>query len=119
MIISGIPIMLHSLQILSIFYTCFYSVVMFFFGVIIAFIDIPLSYIIQKEIPDEFRGRVLSIILSIGKMMLPAAMLSSGILLNHIPSYVMPVAGGIAFLLFNLRTLQRLEIQFEAGKMSA
>lgn len=94
MIISGAPVILKSLQMNSIVYVCFYSTVMLFFGVVIALIDIPLSYFIQKEIPDEYRGRVLSIGLSIGKMMLPVAMVSSGVLLNLIPSYFIPVAGG-------------------------
>ncbi|WP_066295319.1 MFS transporter [Bacillus sp. FJAT-29937] len=118
MIISGIPVMLKSLQVNSIVYACFYSVVMFFFGVIIALIDIPLSYVLQKEIPDEYRGRVLSIVLSIGKMMLPLAMVSSGVLLNIIPSYVMPIAGGVIFLLFNMRSSNSLNIELTSKSIS-
>ncbi|MGE6260524.1 MFS transporter [Heyndrickxia sporothermodurans] len=118
MIVSGVPVMLESLQLNFVIYACFYSVVMFFFGVVIALIDIPLSYVIQKEIPDEYRGRVLSIVLSIGKMMLPAAMLSSGVLLNLIPTYVIPVAGGIIFLLFNIRSSNKLNIELTSENKS-
>ncbi|GIN84125.1 hypothetical protein J6TS2_05110 [Heyndrickxia sporothermodurans] len=110
--------MLESFQLNFVIYACFYSVVMFFFGVVIALIDIPLAYVLQKEIPDEYRGRVLSIVLSIGKMMLPAAMLSSGVLLNLIPTYVIPVAGGLLFLLFNMRSSNKLNIELTSENKS-
>ncbi|MGM9986139.1 MAG: MFS transporter [Bacillaceae bacterium] len=119
MILSGAPIILESLQMNAIIYVCFYSTVMFFFGVIIALIDIPLSYFMQKEISDEYRGRVLSIGLSVGKIMLPIAMISSGILLNYMPSYVMPIAGGILFLLFNIYSLKKLNLELTTGNISA
>ncbi|TKI73832.1 MFS transporter, partial [Bacillus wiedmannii] len=61
--------------------------------------DIPLIYFMQNEIPDEYRGRVLSIGLSIGKMMLPIAMVLSGLLLNYIPAYTIPIVGGFLYLI--------------------
>ena len=69
MIISGIPVLFKSFEVNDFVYVITYCVVMFFLGLIIALIDIPLIYFMQKEIPDEYRGRVLSIGLSIGKMM--------------------------------------------------
>ena len=110
MMILGIPVLLKDLQLNSSIYVFVYMVILFFFGIVIAFIDIPLAYIIQKEIPDEYRGRVLSIGLSFGKIMLPIAMIFSGALLSSIPSYVMPIAGGIAFYLVTLRSSRKLRI---------
>ncbi|MGG0239260.1 MFS transporter [Bacillus rhizoplanae] len=118
MIILGVPVILKSLQMNSVVYTCFYSAVMFLFGVVIALIDIPLSYFMQKEISDEYRGRVLSIVLSIVKMMLPMAMIASGVLLNLIPSYVMPVTGGMLFFLFNMRSSKKLNFELTSENIS-
>ncbi|WP_108670397.1 MFS transporter [Peribacillus acanthi] len=116
MIITGFPVMLGGFPIDPIFYIVFYSAVMFFFGAIVALIDIPISYFMQKEIPDEYRGRVISIGISIGKTMLPLAMLTSGVLLNLIPSYIMPIAGGMLFLLFNIRSSTKLNIELTSEK---
>ncbi|ETI70413.1 MFS transporter [Neobacillus vireti] len=116
MIISGMPVLPHNLQINPSLYTGFYSVVMFCFGFLIAFIDIPLAYFMQKEIPDEYRGRVFSISISIGKTMLPVAMIASGALLNYIPVYLIPIAGGILFLLINLRSSNKVNIEINSEK---
>ena len=66
---------------------------MFFLGFMIAQIDIPLMYFMQNEIPEEYRGRVLSIGLSLGKIMQPIALAISGLLLNFIPAYTLPLQG--------------------------
>jgi MFS family permease len=117
MVLSGIPVMLENFHLDSIFYTSVYCVIMFIFGLSVAFIDIPLAYFMQKEIPDEYRGRVMSIGISIGKTMLPLAMILAGVLLGLVPAYVMPVAGGILFLLFNLRPSAKINIEITSERV--
>ncbi|MGN4443594.1 MFS transporter [Bacillus cereus group sp. MYBK79-1] len=99
MIISGIPVLFKSFEVNDFVYVITYCVVMFFLGLIIVLIDIPLAYFMQKEIPNKYRGRVLSMGLSIGKMMLPIAMALSGLLLNYIPAYTIPIVGGILYVI--------------------
>lgn len=111
MVLSGIPVMLQVAPMGSSAYTAVYCVIMFIFGLAVAFIDIPLAYFMQKEIPDEYRGRVMSIGISIGKTMLPLAMILAGVLLNYLPAYIMPVAGGFLFLLFNMRPSAKINIE--------
>lgn len=98
MIVSGIPVLFKSIEVNNIVFVTMYCAIMFFVGLTIALIDIPLIYFMQKEIPDEYRGRVLSIGLSIGKMMQPIALVLSGLLLNHIPAYTIPIGGASYFL---------------------
>ena len=109
MVLIGIPVLIKDHYLNHHVIVGYFCLVMFIFGVIIAFIDIPLAYYMQKMIPDEYRGRVLSIVISIGKTMLPLAMLTAGMLLGHIPSYVMPIAGGALFFLVNIRTAKKLD----------
>lgn len=118
MITLGIPVICKSLQLTSIVYAYFYIGIMFCLGVAIALIDIPISYLIQKEISDEYRGRVLSIGLSIGKLMLPVAMVLSGMLLNIIPAYVIPIVGGGVFLLFHLCFSNKLNVELTSKNVS-
>jgi MFS family permease len=110
-IITGLPVILEKWPFTSLFYVIFYSIVMFFIGAIVALIDIPFSYIMQNEIPDKYRGRVLSIGISIGKTMLPVALVISGVLLTLIPSYIIQILGGVLFLLFNMRSTTKSEIK--------
>ncbi|WP_377865545.1 MFS transporter [Bacillus sp. R86525] len=114
MIISGIPVLFKSFEVNDFVYVITYCVVMFFLGIFIALIDIPLIYFMQKEIPDKYRGRVLSIGLSLGKMMLPIAMALSGLLLNYIPAYTIPIVGGIVFLILNKAYSNKLNLEIHS-----
>ena len=118
MIISGIPVLFKSFEVNDFVYVITYCVVMFFLGLIIALIDIPLIYFMQKEIPDEYRGRVLSIGLSIGKMMQPIALALSGLLLNYIPAYTLPITGGIVFLILNKAYSNKLNLEIHSKDYS-
>ncbi|MGW5982255.1 MFS transporter [Bacillus mycoides] len=118
MIISGIPVLFKSFEVNDFVYVITYCVVMFFLGLIIALIDIPLMYFMQKEVPDEYRGRVLSIGLSIGKMMQPIALALSGLLLNYIPAYTLPIAGGIVFLILNKAYSNKLNLEIHSKDYS-
>jgi hypothetical protein len=119
MIVLGIPVILKGLDLEPIVSVVFYCVAMFLFGASVALIDIPLSYVMQKEIPDEYRGRVMSIGISIVKTMVPLAMVASGFLLTLVPSYVMPIVGGILFLLFNMLSTGKGNMELKAEKIGA
>ncbi|MDM5239387.1 MFS transporter [Bacillus cereus] len=114
MIVSGIPVLFKSIEVNNFVFVTMYCVIMFFLGLMIALIDIPLIYFMQKEIPDEYRGRVLSIGLSIGKMMQPIALAISGLLLNYIPAYTLPIAGGIVFLILNTVYSNKLNLEIHS-----
>ncbi|MDP4170739.1 MAG: MFS transporter [Bacillota bacterium] len=113
MVISGIPVLMKNFEWDHNLYVAYFATVMLFFGVIVALIDIPISYLMQKIIPEEYRGRVLSIGISIGKTMLPLAMLSSGALLGIIPSYIIPIGGGVLFFIFNRVSSSKVVINLE------
>ncbi|HDR6312480.1 TPA: MFS transporter [Bacillus cereus] len=114
MIVSGIPVLFKSIEVNNIVFVTMYCAIMFFVGLTIALIDIPLIYFMQKEIPDEYRGRVLSIGLSLGKMMQPIALALSGLLLNHIPAYTLPIGGGIVFLILNQSYSNKLNLEIHS-----
>ena len=114
MILSGIPVLFKSIEVNNLVFVTMFCAIMFFLGLMIALIDIPLIYFMQREIPDEYRGRVLSIGLSIGKMMQPIALALSGLLLNHIPAYTLPIGGGIVFLILNKAYSNKLNFEIHS-----
>ncbi|PRT19071.1 MFS transporter [Bacillus wiedmannii] len=119
MIILGIPVLFKSFEVNDLVFVITYCVVMIFLGFIIALIDIPLIYFMQKEIPNEYRGRVLSIGLSLGKMMQPIALAISGLLLNYIPAYIIPIAGGILYLIVIKVSSNRFTLEVHSKDYSA
>ncbi|MED2016504.1 MFS transporter [Bacillus wiedmannii] len=119
MIILGIPVLFKSFEVNDLVFVITYCVVMIFLGFIIALIDIPLIYFMQNEIPDEYRGRVLSIGLSIGKMMLPIAMALSGLLLNYIPAYTIPIVGGFLYFIIIKVSSNRFILEVHSKDYSA
>ncbi|MFP3377154.1 MFS transporter [Bacillus sp. SIMBA_069] len=119
MIILGIPVLFKSFEVNDLVFVITYCAVMIFLGFIIALIDIPLIYFMQNEIPDEYRGRVLSIGLSIGKMMLPIAMALSGLLLNYIPAYTIPIVGGFLYLIVIKVSSNRFILEVHSKDYSA
>ncbi|PAB59093.1 MFS transporter [Anaeromicrobium sediminis] len=112
MILVGIPV-IRQVQLSGIFYLIYYTTIMILFGVTISFIDIPFICMTQKYIPDEIRGRVLSIVISVGKVIAPIGLILSGILLNKIQPYVLPIGGGLLLLTFNLVILNKSKIKYE------
>lgn len=110
MVAAGVPLIFEGNLFSPMIYGAYYCFLMFCLGIVIAFIDIPLAYFMQKEIPEEYRGRVMSIGISIGKTMTPVAMVVSGFLLELIPPYVLPISGGILYLLINLQSSRKMSI---------
>lgn len=110
MILVGAPLLLTNSKISHILYLVYYSLIMISFGIAIAFIDIPSIYLLQKIVPDEFRGRVLSIGISAGKIISPIAFIISGLILNRVPPYMLPIAGGSLLLIANIIILNNKEI---------
>ncbi|WP_032120784.1 MFS transporter [Clostridium amazonitimonense] len=97
----GIPILFSYIKLNDTTYLIYYAIVMGVMGVTIAFIDIPLFYIFQNIIPDEYRGRVLSLTLTMTKVTLPLALIISGSLINLIPSYTLSLVGGVLLLIIS------------------
>jgi len=102
MIGIGFSVVLFTKFYCETFLLIYFVVIMILAGLAISFIDIPIFYFIQQTIPDEFRGRVLSIGLSIAKIFLPIALIISGILINYIPSYLLSITGGALLCIFAL-----------------
>ena len=81
-------------------YVWYYSVVMVVFGVIISLVDIPIIYRLQVTVPEDYRGRVMSIGISIGKIVQPAAYIISGLLLGTLNAAFIVTFGGVMMLVF-------------------
>jgi MFS family permease len=113
MIIVGLPVLFTSINLSSTVYLIYFFITIIIFGIAISLVDIPIMYIFQKIIPEEYRGRVLSITISTAKIMSPLALIVSGIFINKIPAYILPILGGMLQLIFIAFALKGSNIESE------
>ncbi|MFC0557609.1 MFS transporter [Halalkalibacter alkalisediminis] len=64
----------------------YYLVVMLFFGMIIMVVNTPLQVMLQKQIDDEYKGRVFSIIETCAMALMPLGMILYGFLYDLFPA---------------------------------
>ncbi|GLC30273.1 MFS transporter [Clostridium omnivorum] len=98
----GISVILNYKIHIASFYLIYYILITISAGTAISFIDIPIFYILQQTIPDNFRGRVLSLGISIAKMVLPFALIMAGALINIVPTYTLSIVGGVGLCIFSI-----------------
>lgn len=77
-------------------YVAFYGTLFLLMGIAIAYVDVPIMMILQTEVPEALRGRVMSLVGSLVKMILPLALLLSGALISIINIALIPVLGATA-----------------------
>lgn len=101
-ILTALPVLLPSVNIPNYILTAYYCAVMGIMGVAAASIDIPLLYMLQTKLPGDFRGRVLSLGMSMVKTASPLAFILSGVLMDLLPIATLPFAGGVLLLLYTV-----------------
>ncbi len=110
MILIGLPILPFNMTAIPQIMLVYYMTIMISIGVAISFIDVPLLYILQRSIPEEYRGRVLGIGISIGKIVAPLALILSGWFVSTLPAFLPSIVGGILFILFNIGYVQHRKL---------
>lgn len=98
----GIPIIPNIIIFNKSTYFIFYMIDFFILGIAIAIVNIPLAVMIQRETPDNLRGRVQSLIGTLSSILTPFAMLLSGVLIDLLPAYILPISAGVILLIFTL-----------------
>lgn len=101
----GLPLLLPMSELMQLL---FYSTLNILMGIAIAYVDIPIMTLLQNEIPKHLLGRVLSLIMSLVKIILPVALITSGFLLNKIPTIIIPVIGASVAFGYSIYLLRRI-----------
>ena len=97
-----LPMIVSSTVPTQIFILIYYTIAMIIGGLIVAWVDVPMNILIQKIVPGEILGRVISVRLSIIKIIVPIALLLSGYLLNYISPFYIFLMGISIFGIFNI-----------------
>jgi MFS family permease len=92
----------------SVFVIIYYGIFLLILGILISLIDIPFINNMQNNVPEDIRGRVLSISISLIKIVTPISYILSGVLINRIPSFTIPLFGSFLSL-FTFFLLSRIK----------
>ena len=84
------------------FILIYYTLLMLMSGLVVAWVDIPANVLLQQIVPGRILGRVISVKLSIIKIIVPISLMLSGYLVNLISPLYLFITGSIIFLSFNL-----------------
>ena len=98
----ALPLIIFNTVPNSLFITVYYTILMFMSGIVVSWVDIPASVLLQKIVPERILGRVISVKLSIIKIIVPITLILSGYLLELISPVYIIFTGAVLFLIFNI-----------------
>ncbi|MTI67306.1 MAG: MFS transporter [Firmicutes bacterium] len=101
-ILVGLPTTNLLPEMNSIFYLIYFMIITFGIGSIVVMINIPINVTLQRETPDEYRGRLFGALTTMSMAIQPLGMVISGLLIDILPSYVIPIVSGILFIMLLL-----------------
>ncbi len=96
------PLLIFSGRPAQLFILVYYLILMYLSGVVVSCVDIPANTIIQKIVPNELLGRVISLNLSIIKIIVPLSLFLSGYFLDLLSPVNNTLSAAVIFLIFNL-----------------
>lgn len=110
-ILVSLPAMINYVSFIQSKAFIYYVVLMFFLGVIMAFINMPIDVYLQREIPDVIRGRVMGMLTTMLMIISPIGMIIAGLLLDVVPAFILPLSSGILLLIVSISMALNKEIQ--------
>lgn len=79
------------------FVLIYYTTLMLVGGLVVSWVDIPANVLLQKIVPGKLLGRVISVKLSIVKVIVPIALLLSGYIVNLLSPLILFLSGSVLF----------------------
>lgn len=74
-------------------------------GFIVIMINIPITTMMQKSIDDAYRGRVNGAIAMVSQLVSPIGIVTFGILIDRVDSFIIPMVSGLIIVLISVLML--------------
>lgn len=98
MILTALPVIKPFINMANHFHLAAFMVINFVIGSAIVFVNLPFFIMLQKETPDEYRGRVSGLLGTLSLSIAPLGLLLGGLLADYLPSFIIPLISGGIFL---------------------
>lgn len=109
-LLCAIPLLITQLTVVPLLIPIYYCTVYFIMGCIIVLINIPIMVYVQKTTDDEYRGRVMALVVAMSSAITPLGYLLHGILLDLVPTSIIIIYAGICMILISIRMIHRFKI---------
>src|SRR5690606_7363850 len=76
----------------------YYMVLMFSFGSILMVVNTPIQVMMQKQVDDEYKGRVFSILETMAVALMPLGMVIYGVLYDVLPAQWVLIASALVLI---------------------
>lgn len=106
LICIGIPSIPFLMGISNSFYFPFLIGLVILLASFIMIINMPIMVLLQKSTPDEYRGRVMSLLETGASAMTPLGFILFGFILEQVPAWIILAISGISILLLVLYALK-------------
>ena len=91
-----IPYLLNTAGVMTIYYTLMF--ILFIIGILNAVVNVPISILLQRLIPDNLRGRITGLLSTMSQALVPISVALTGYLLDIVPVYTLFLGAGIVSL---------------------
>lgn len=89
----------------------FYLILALAFGMANALVNIPIFVMMQRQTPDNYRGRVFGLVQTMCTAITPVAYLLAGAIIDVVPPWSVPLGSGVAMLLVVLLLARNKELK--------
>ncbi|WP_458118715.1 MFS transporter [Paenibacillus sp. Z6-24] len=87
------------------------SILFFIISAAVPCIMIPINVVLQSKVPDYMRGRIFGLLGMLSTLLIPLASILSGILLDLIPGYALPLSASLLLLISTLLMYRNKELR--------
>lgn len=95
-LLAYMPFIYHNNGLLLAYLSCIHLI----FGMVIAYVDVPIITLLQQKVDQAYIGRVMGLVMAMVKSIYPVGLALSGILCNKISPYALPIIGAFLILCF-------------------
>ena len=85
----------------------FYIVVIFVMGANSSFFNVPLFTLLQRTVPDNYRGRVYGLLQTIIMALTPLSYIVAGFIIDKVPAYFLPTVSSVLLAFFIIVSFMR------------
>lgn len=107
----ALPVLPRFVELSKSVHFIYYIIFLLIGGISIVYVNIPIFVIMQRETPDNIRGRIFGLLQTIAMGINPIGLILSGLLIEKIPVYILPVASGIIMIFITLLMASNKEIK--------
>lgn len=98
----SLPVMPMFMNLNKNIYFVYYMIFLIISGAAVIYANIPIQLVIQRETPDSMRGRIFALLETTSISIFPLGLILSGLLLERIPVYILPLLSGAVMIFITL-----------------